>query len=160
MYQLNNLSLREYIELKSQHVFPSFKLADILANHRDIATQITQDIKPIKEFNSYLLNGAYPFFLETGEDYHQHIIRIINLILETDLPASISIDFNSVVKLKKLLYIISESVPFAPNISNLSSAMGINRDTVIRYLHYLERAKLLSLVQAAGKGVSKNVETD
>ncbi len=33
--------------------------------------------------------------------------------------------------------------------------MGINRDTVIRYLHYLERAKLLSLVQAAGKGVSK-----
>ncbi len=102
-----------------------------------------------------MLNGAYPFFLETGEDYHQHIIRIINLILETDLPASISIDFNSVVKLKKLLYIISESVPFAPNISNLSSAMGINRDTVIRYLHYLERAKLLSLVQAAGKGVSK-----
>lgn len=155
LYELNNLSLREYIELKNDQKLPSFTLNEIISSHRDISVQITNDIKPIKEFNSYLQNGAYPFFLETGDDYHQHISRIINLILETDLPASISIDFNSVVKLKKLLYIISESVPFSPNISNLSSAMEVNRDTVIRHLHYLERAKLLYLVQSAGKGISK-----
>jgi predicted AAA+ superfamily ATPase len=155
LYELNNLSLREYIELKNDQKLPSFTLNEIISNHRDISAQITNDIKPIKEFNSYLENGAYPFFLETGKDYHQHINRIINLILETDLPASISIEFNSVIKLKKLLYIISESVPFSPNISNLSSAMEVNRDTVIRHLQYLERAKLLYLVQSVGKGISK-----
>lgn len=155
LYQLHNLSLREYVELKNQQILPSFTLDDLLKEHREISAQITKKMIPIKEFNSYLQNGAYPFFLEAGDDYHQHIGRIINLILETDLPASISIDFNSVVKLKKLLYIISESAPFAPNISNLSASMEVNRDTVIRHLHYLERAKLLNLVQAAGKGISK-----
>ncbi len=155
IYELHNLSLREYIELKDGLKFPTVSLQDLLTNHRELAFELTSQIKPIKELNTYFDRGAYPFSLETGEDYAQHLNRIVNLILETDLPASVSIDFQAVVKLKKLMYLISETVPFAPNISNLSAAMGINRDTVVLYLHYLGRAKLLALYNSAGKGISK-----
>lgn len=155
LYVLQNLSIREYIQLKDGKELPSFSLDQILKNHREISTELINQIKPIKEFNAYLQFGAYPFAIETGSDYYQHLRRIINLIIETDLPATLSIDYNAVIKLKKLLYLISESVPFSPNISNLSTAMETTRDTVVKYLQYLKRAKLLNLISSAGKGISK-----
>lgn len=155
LYELPVLSLREFIVLENGIELPKFSIDDILTNHRAIVSKLLEDIQPIKEFVNYNIYGAYPFYQDIKEDYHQHLNRIINLILETDVPASIAMDFNSIVKLKKLLYILSESVPFSPNITKLSAAMGVTRDTIIKYLHYLEKAKLLSLVYAKGKGLSK-----
>ncbi len=155
IYNLPVLSLREFIEIKYGIKLEVYSLTDILENHLEIATLIVERIKPIKEFNSYNLNGAYPFFIETGPDYSDHLERIINLILETDLPAFTPIDFHSIVKLKQLLLVMSESVPFQPNISKLSNKIGITRDTVIKYLHYLEKAQLISLLRSNTKGISK-----
>jgi predicted AAA+ superfamily ATPase len=59
------------------------------------------------------------------------------------------------VKLKQLLIIISASVPFTPNISKLSSLIGVTRDTIIKYLSYLEKAQLISLLRSNNKGISK-----
>ncbi|MDY0303212.1 MAG: hypothetical protein RBQ65_01020 [Sphaerochaeta sp.] len=42
--------------------------------------------------------------------------------------------------------IIAESAPFTPNGSKLSERIGINRQTFITYLSYLEEARILSLV--------------
>ena len=80
--------------------------------------------------------------------------------METDLPAFTSIDFASIVKLKQLLYVISESVPFQPNISKLSVKIGVTRDTLIRYLSYLEKAHLISLLRSNTKGISKMAKPD
>ncbi len=94
--------------------------------------------------------------METGqEDYPDYLERIIRLILETDLPASIAIDYRSVIKLKQLLMVISESVPFQPNISKLSIKVGVTRDTVMKFLHYLEKARLIALLKSHSKGISK-----
>lgn len=155
LYELPVLSLREFIILENGIVLSQFTLEDVLNNHRAIVAELLEKIQPLKEFANYNKYGAYPFYQNAKEDYRQHLNRIINLILETDIPTSISMDFNSIVKLKKLLYILSESVPFSPNISKISAAMGVTRDTVVKYLHYLEKAKLLSLVYAQGKGLSK-----
>lgn len=155
IYNLPVLSLREFIEIKYGIPSDVYSLNDIIENHLDIAGRIVKKIKPIKEFNNYCMNGAYPFFMETGPDYHDHLERIINLILETDLPAFNPIDYHSIIKLKQLLLVISESVPFQPNISKLSNKIGITRDTVIKYLHYLEKAQLISLLRSNTKGISK-----
>lgn len=155
LYELPVLSLREFITLESGVELPVFSLEEILNNHRTLVSDLLILIQPIKEFSNYNIYGAYPFYRNIKDDYHQHLNRIINLILETDVPTSISMDFSSVVKLKKFLYILSESVPFSPNISKLSAAMEVTRETVVKYLHYLEKAKLLSLVYAQGKGISK-----
>jgi len=160
VYELPVLSLREYIALAGGVNLEVYSLSDILSNHKEIVVEINRKIKPIKELKEYNQNGAYPFFIEVGKEYSNHIERIINLILETDLPAFTSIDFASIVKLKQLLYVISESVPFQPNISKLSVKIGVTRDTLIRYLSYLEKAHLISLLRSNTKGISKMAKPD
>ncbi len=117
IYELPVLSLREYIALKYGIILNSYSLPEILEEHLSIEPEINSRIKPLKEYNAYNLAGAYPFFMETEDEYPEHLERIINLILETDLPASVPIEYSSVIKLKQLLWVISESVPFQPNIS-------------------------------------------
>ncbi len=155
IYELPSLSIREYISLKHNIEVEVYPLQDILENHKEIASIINKKIKPIKEFGIYNQVGAYPFFMEAELEYSDHIKRIINLILETDLPAAIPIDYNSIIKLKQLLLVISESVPFQPNISKLSTKISVTRDTLIRYLVYLEKAHLISLLRSNTKGISK-----
>ncbi len=155
IYQLPVLSLREYISIKHDIETNVYSLVIILENHKEIASEINKKIKPVKEFNNYTLNGAYPFFMEAESEYSSHIERIINLIIETDLPAFSSMDYSSVMNLKKLLSVISESVPFQPNISKLSIKIGVTRDTLIKYLSYLEKAHLISLLRSNTKGISK-----
>lgn len=155
IYQLPVLSLREYISIKHGIKTNVYSLPEILENHKEIASKINEKIKPVKEFNNYNLHGAYPFFMEAESEYSSHVERIINLILETDLPAAGSISYSSVINLKKLLSVISESVPFKPNISKLSIKIGVTRDTLIKYLSYLEKAHLISLLRSNTKGISK-----
>ncbi len=155
VYHLPVLSLREFIELKYGIKLNTVSLGDIVTNHLEIAAGIVKKVKPIREFKRYNQSGAYPFFIEAGDDYREHLERIVNLILETDLPAFVTVDFNSIIKLKQLLLVISESVPFQPNISRLSNKIGVTRDTIIRHLNYLERARLIALLQSGTKGISK-----
>lgn len=152
IYTLENLSFREYLELLDIYVFESFSLEDILENHIQIATDISGKIKPLMHFKEYLQYGAYPFILEDKETYHQKIIQMINLILETDLPHVNNIDIAQVVKLKKLLYLLATNVPFIPNITDIAKATNISRPKVYDYLEYLERAKVINSLKSKEKG--------
>ena len=111
-------------------------------------------MKPIALYNDYNKIGYYPFFLENEATYHKKIEEIINVVMEIDIPQSFEISLQSIEKMKKLLYIISSSTPFKPNIVKLSEKIGATRNTVKTYLHYLERAKIIQLLQSDTKGVS------
>jgi hypothetical protein len=54
-----------------------------------------------------------------------------------------------------LLYIISESAPFKPNIEKLSERIGIARNTLKEYLFYLGEALLINSLTISGKGISR-----
>jgi len=153
-YELKELSFREFLIFEKKINFPSYNLAYILKNHEDISYKITNKIKPLHEFNKYLQYGMYPFFLEEIETYHEILLQTINLTLEIDLPAVERVDFEHIVKIKKLLYAISTSAPFTPNISKLSERTGISRNALLKALHYLEKARLLNLVNKNNKGIS------
>lgn len=152
IYTLENLSLREYLELLEVYTFPSYSLEDILHHHVAIANEITKEIKPLMHFKEYLKYGAYPFILEDKESYHQKIIQMINLILETDLPHVNHIDISQIAKLKKLLYLLATNVPFIPNITDIAKATNISRPKVYDYLEYLERAKVINSIKSKEKG--------
>jgi uncharacterized protein len=160
IYDLPVLSLREFIALKYGIEIKAFSLPEILNNHKEIAGEINKAIKPVKAFNEYNKHGAYPFSKEAQEDYPIHLERIVNLMLETDLPVFKDIDYSSVMNLKKLLLAISESVPFKPNISKLSINTGVTRDTLIKYLSYLEKAQLILLLRNNTSGISRMAKPD
>ena len=154
IYNLQGLSFREYLELKHDVSIPKYSLEEILDKHIQISTQINQKIRVITHFKSYLESGYYPFFLETGSLYLNQLNATINTVIEVDLPAIFQIDFNSIIKIKKLLSIISNIVPFKPNVEKLAKQLNTTRPTLLKYLYYLDKAKVIQLLGADAHGIN------
>lgn len=143
MYNLPGLSIREYAFFRYQLRLPLLSLDEIVNNSREISINIAREFRPIKLFKEYTEYGYYPFFYENLSAYHKKLLNILNLVLENDLPIIYNIDFNSVLKLKKLISIIARLVPYKPNISKLANQIGVTRETLLRYLFYLEKAQII-----------------
>jgi len=154
-YTLPGLSLREYINITEDKDFPVCRLDDIIVSHNALAKRIWSDIKPIKKYNEYLEAGYYPFFLENPENYRRKLLEVILQVLESDIPLTTGMNVNNINKIKQLLYVISESSPFKPNIEKLSERIGIARNTLKEYIYYLGEALVLNLLTQSGKGISR-----
>ena len=116
--------------------FSQLTLDDILTNHGALSQQIVSEIKPLQYFSEYLRNGYYPFYQELPSHYFSRLEEVVNLILEIELPLLRGVNAAYINKIKQMLFIISESVPFVPNISKLSERIGVNRITFLTYLYY------------------------
>jgi len=154
IYNLFGLSFREFVELKYKHKLPILTVDLVLENHLSIVNDILGQIKPLPLFKEYLKSGYYPFFLDSDSDYLHQLTSTINLVLESDLPAIHRIDFNSILKMKNLLYVISKIVPFKPNIEKLSSQTNTTRETLLKYLYYLDRAQVIKLLGSDSLGIN------
>lgn len=143
VYNLPGLSFREFIELKYNIKFDVFSLDDILNDNSETIWNKLGSLKPLKLFNEYLKYGYYPFFTETFMNYYERLLTIINLVTETDLPSIFHIDYYSVQKIKKMLSIIARITPFTPNIQKLTEQTGTSRDTLLKFLFYLEKAEIV-----------------
>ena len=160
VYEMQGLSFREYLGLIPGISFPVLTLEDILKNHVSIERDVNTRVKPLKYFSTYLKSGYYPFFQEVPGLYFNRVEEIINMILEIELPMLRKVEINSIPKLKKLLQIIAESVPFIPNISKLSERTGLNRNTIISYLGYLEEAHIIKNLYKDTKGITRLQKPD
>lgn len=155
VYTMQGLSYREYLNLKLGLQLPSYSLDTILEDHLAISRHINTHIKPLEHFSNYLQQGYYPFFQEVPELYFQRIEEVINIILEIELPLLRKVEIGYVSKLKQLLQIISESVPFVPNVTKLSERIGINRNTFVSYLYFLEEAHITRNLYKDAKGITQ-----
>jgi predicted AAA+ superfamily ATPase len=146
IYELKGLSFREFIQYENNIEFPVFTLEEILKNHRTIASDIVARIKILPEFKKYLEYGYYPYYKENLPSYLVRVEKSLHKTFDEDLPAIEKIEYATVMKLKKLLAIMSELVPFTPNIANLSAAVEINRNSLVKYLYLLDRAGVINCV--------------
>jgi len=151
-YHLANLSFREYLLFKGIGKFEAFTLEEMLNEHIIIANSIIKNIKPLAYFKNYLINGCYPFMLECKKSYTHQLIGIINQILEVDLPYVTNIKYSHIDKIKKLIYLLSTTVPLKPNISKLAASIDVSRPTLLEYLHYLELGSLINSVNQNSRG--------
>lgn len=153
-YYLHGLSFREYLRFEKDLDLPAVSLDNILKNHLNIATEITAQIKVLPLFDAYLQHGYYPFYKEGVKNYPMKVQNIINTILDSDLPSVEKIEYASILKIKRLLMILSSLVPFTPSMVTLSSEIETNRATAVRYLGILERAALIKMLLPQAKGMS------
>ena len=160
VYNLQGLSFREFIMFKYKYSFPILDLESVLHEAPSHIPDILQHIKPIKAFEEYLQWGYYPFFVEDEEGFQQRLMQTVNHILDIDLPSVENIDFNAIQKLRKLLSIIAEIVPFKPNMVKLSQQVEVSRETLNKYLYLLSRADLLLLLQTSTSGISRMNKPD
>lgn len=154
VYPLYGLSLREFIELKYLLRFPAVSLQEILEGRSEWFMQVHEQLKPLKVFQEYLEAGYYPFFKQAGGHYLKQLQNTVNLVLESDLPAIHTMDFGAILKMKKILAIIAGLVPYKPNIEKLARQVGTTRDTLLKYLYYLEKAQIVKTLDKDNEGIS------
>lgn len=143
-YNLKELSFREFLLFENKENFSAYSFTEILENHNTLATVLLSKIKPLPLFKKYLEIGAYPYYKENETFYIQKLQNTINLIIEIDINAVEDLQYDSLVKLKKLLITIASSAPFTPNISKLSEKIGISRNMLIKSIKILQRVGLIN----------------
>lgn len=154
LYELPGLSYREFLQYTGVINLDSVPLKNLLTHHMEIASDLTSGFRPLQFFENFLNTGYYPFFAENIRTYPLRVEQMIRLILEVDLQFLEGFDPHNSRKIHQLLYILSRNVPFKPNISKLSERIGIHRNTLTQYIHYLEKARLINSLSAAGKSIS------
>lgn len=153
MYELHGLSFREYLLFTQNLDSTPFSFENMLKDHVLIARNISGNIRPLEYFDKYLQFGYYPYFIENAKLYPQKLEETISLSLSADLPSLHELTPASIEKIRQLLYIVAESVPFKPNISKLSERIGVSRNTLISFLHHLEDLRIIKGVYHSVKGI-------
>lgn len=152
-YFLKELSFREFLSFEVNKTFPAYSFSEILENHTTIATELLKEIKPLPLFEKYLKTGIYPYYKENESLYIQKLQNTINLIIEIDINAVEDLQYDTLVKLKKLLITIASSAPFTPNITKLSEKVGVSRNMLVQSIKILERAGLVNELYKNTSGI-------
>ncbi len=154
-YTMEGLSFREYLNFTLHLTIPPYSLEDIVSGN----IELPQEIKhPLPLFKEYMQRGYYPFF--GMDNYLTRLNNVINQTLEVDIPSFAQMNISTVVKLKKLLYVISRSVPFKPNLTEIGRIIETDRGTVADYLFYMEKAGLIRQLRIADDGMKLLEKTD
>jgi predicted AAA+ superfamily ATPase len=155
VYNLPGLSFREFIELEDGVQFPTFSLEDIVSHHAEIATSISSKISILAIFEKYLKYGYYPFYREVRRGFDIRLQQIVNQVLESDYPATESVTVATIRKTRKMLQVLSESVPQTPNLNELCVELETDRNQALKMLDALARAGLLGLLMKASKNLKR-----
>ena len=147
IYKLQGLSFREYLKYFHNYEIGVYSLEQIINNE----VKLENINHPLPLFNDYLLNGYYPFGNES--ELNLRLGQIIVQTLETDIPQYANLNVGTSRKLKQLLSIIAESVPFKPNFSKISEIINVSRNSLDDYFSYMEKAGLIGQLRNETRGI-------
>ena len=159
-YLIEGLSFREYINIEAEMDIPQVSLTDIIDRHQQVASDLLSQVKPMMYYQDYLQHGYYPYYLESKNSYHRKLNNTLNLTIEIDLPQMLGVEITNITKIKKLIYMLTTQVPFTINVTKMSQALELNRNTLTNYLHFLEKASLFNLLWKRGKSYTLLTKPD
>lgn len=148
VYQMQGLSFREFLNMRFGTDVPAYSLQQIVDHEVVLPQQIEH---PLALFDEYIHHGYYPFFNDYG--YEMRLGQIVSMTLETDIPQYANYSIAVSTKLKELMQVIADSVPFKPNMSTIATAVKVDRNKLPDYFDLMSRAGLISLLREPTKGV-------
>ena len=166
VYTMVGMSFREFLELHYHYDFEAYTLEDLFTNHVAIAENIVdtlakKDHRVITLFRDYLKFGYYPYYLSMPNDllFFQTLKQNINVSIESDLLNIYpSLNGKSIKKIKLLLSVIMENVPFTPTMSSLKKSIDVKDDRTLKeYLSHLDDAGLITLLMKSSLSM-KNID--
>lgn len=148
VYQMQGLSFREFLNMRFGTDIPVYSLQQIVDHEVVLPQQIEH---PLALFDEYIHHGYYPFFNDYG--YEMRLGQIVSMTLEADIPQYANYSIAVSTKLKELMQVIADSVPFKPNMSTIATAVKVDRNKLPDYFDLMGRAGLISLLREPTKGV-------
>lgn len=148
MYELPGLSFREFLRFEGIEAGERLSLIDILYSHETLAPSISSEIDILSYFNRYMSKGYYPFYRSMSlKDYYGRLEQTVGTVVDSDIPAVENrIDYETLIKAKRLIGIIAGSQPYIPNMSTLAGVMGTNRSQLLKLFDLLDRAGIIRQV--------------
>jgi hypothetical protein len=147
IYEMQGLSFRGYLMLFHQIEVPTYSLEEIV----DLQVDLPQIPHPLPLFQDYLKKGYYPFAKE--DDFGLRLQQVVNQTLEVDIPNYAQMNVSTGRKLKQLLAVEAQSVPFKPNMTKLAEMLNISRNNIADYLLYMEDAGMIAQLRSQTEGV-------
>lgn len=142
-YVMPGLSFREFLRFDQDVEIEPVTLNDLLSAPGEYCAAVKKKCLPVKSFKEYLRGGFYPFYFENRRTYPIQVENVVNYIIDYELPAFRNIEVGNTRKLKALLRILAQMVPYEIDISKLSRATSMERPTIMKYLKNMEEAKLI-----------------
>ena len=142
-YAMPGLSFREYLWFEHGLKIDSLSLEELLAAPNAYCQYVKSVCHPLEFFPQYLRVGYYPFYYEGKKVYQSKIESVVNYIIDAELTGYRNVEVGNVRKIKALLQVLSQIVPYEIDIAKLSKSIGIQRTTTLKYLTNLEEAALI-----------------
>lgn len=147
VFMMQGLSFREYLQLFHDIKVPVYTLDDVLA----LSAKVADVSHPLPLFRDYLQRGYYPFSGES--DFGIRLRQVINQTMEVDIPQYANMNASTGRKLKKLLAVIAQSVPFKPVMDSLATVVGVSRNVLPDYFLYMEQAGMIGQLRDDTGGI-------
>ena len=143
IYDMSGLSFREYLWFRTGKKIEPVRLDQLLEKASGYCLEIRSLYRPLEFFEDYLRFGYYPYSFEKKNTYKTLVESVANYIIEVELTKFRGVNMVNTRKIKALLNVISEMLPYQVDLSKLSSSVSIDRVTLVRYLRFMDEAKLI-----------------
>lgn len=147
IFTMQGLSFREYLALFHGIETPVYSF-DAVLRHEARLEKVTH---PLPLFHDYLQKGYYPF--SSDSDFEMRLRQMVNQTMEVDIPQYANMNASTGRKLKKLLAVIAQSVPFKPVMDSLASVIGVSRNVLPDYFLYMEQAGMIGQLRDDTGGI-------
>ena len=147
IFMMQGLSFREYLMMFHQIEVPVYTLNDILGHK----AKIIKVSHPLPLFRDYLERGYYPF--ANDSDYELRLRQVVNQTMEVDIPLYANMNASTGRKMKKLLAVIAQSVPFKPVMDSIATVVGVSRNVLPDYFLYMEQAGMIGQLRDDTGGI-------
>ena len=147
IFMMQGLSFREYLQLFHNIQVPVFSLAEVV----NLKVKIADVSHPLPLFRNYLQKGYYPFAGDS--DFEIRLRQVINQTMEVDIPLYAGMNASTGRKLKKLLSVIAQSVPFKPVMDSIATIVGVSRNVLPDYFLYMEQAGMIGQLRDDTGGI-------
>ncbi len=147
MFEISTLSLEEFVNYKT-----NYKYENKLNEFFKVETQLSHNL--LKE---YLLWGGYPRVVLAQKESDKIAVAadIYNSYLEKDIKQLLGIIKGE--EFTKLLMILADQIGKVANVSEISSTLGIDRETTKRYLWLLKKTFIIGEVRPFYKNLRKEL---
>lgn len=157
LYEMKTLSFKEYFEIEKGIAMDEYTLDEILNNASSISKALVFKYDDLyASFKTYLKHGAYPFYLESKENFNQKLFNALDKVIHEDIPSLNKMDYAHVSIFQKLIFLVlSAQKPFSVNMAALSREFGITEPTLYTYMEILDKTGIFRSMKKYSKKLSK-----
>lgn len=159
-HDIQGLSFREYLQFYKGIDLPACSLQELLDNPMPLCLQVNALCRPLAFFREYLQFGYYPYYIKNKIDYYSAIEQVTYKIIDDEMPRICGVEVANTRKIKALMNVLAVTEPFEVDIKKLSVQASLKRETILGYLNYMQRAKLLNLLYCDSTNIKKLQKPD